>query len=218
MPGPSRISADRRRRDHHRPARGRAAATASAWRSPSRWLAAHFNRPGFALFDYDVYAMCGDGDMMEGISQRSGLARRPSQARQPVLDLRQQPHHHRRPDRPRLQRRCRRAVPGLRLARRAREGRQRHRRARQGLRRLLQPDGRADDDHRRQPHRLRRAEQAGHRRRARRAAGRGRDPARPSAATAGRRMRSSSCPTACASISTRASAGVAPKLGRTGRS
>ena len=33
-----------------------------------RWLAAHFNRPGFDLFDYDVYALCGDGDMMEGIS------------------------------------------------------------------------------------------------------------------------------------------------------
>jgi transketolase len=37
----------------------------------SRWLAAHFNRPGFALFDYDVYAMCGDGDMMEGISSEA---------------------------------------------------------------------------------------------------------------------------------------------------
>ena len=33
-----------------------------------RWLANHFNRPGFTLFDYDVYAICGDGDMMEGIS------------------------------------------------------------------------------------------------------------------------------------------------------
>jgi transketolase len=32
------------------------------------WIAAHFNRPGYELFDYDVYAMCGDGDMMEGIS------------------------------------------------------------------------------------------------------------------------------------------------------
>jgi len=32
------------------------------------WLAAHFNRSDFELFDYDVYAMCGDGDMMEGIS------------------------------------------------------------------------------------------------------------------------------------------------------
>ncbi|HYS65808.1 MAG TPA: transketolase, partial [Paraburkholderia sp.] len=37
----------------------------------SRWLAAHFNRPGFALFDYDVYTLCGDGDMMEGISHEA---------------------------------------------------------------------------------------------------------------------------------------------------
>ena len=34
----------------------------------ARWLAAHFNRPGFELFDYDVYALCSDGDMMEGVS------------------------------------------------------------------------------------------------------------------------------------------------------
>jgi transketolase len=33
-----------------------------------RWLASYFNRPGFNLFDYDVYALCGDGCMMEGIS------------------------------------------------------------------------------------------------------------------------------------------------------
>jgi len=33
----------------------------------SRWLAAHFNRPGFTLFDYNVYAMCSDGDLMEGV-------------------------------------------------------------------------------------------------------------------------------------------------------
>src|SRR5215469_166669 len=32
-----------------------------------RWLAAHFNRPGFELFDYNVYALCSDGDMMEGV-------------------------------------------------------------------------------------------------------------------------------------------------------
>ena len=35
------------------------------------WQAAHFNRPGFELFDYDVYAMCGDGDLMEGISSEA---------------------------------------------------------------------------------------------------------------------------------------------------
>jgi transketolase len=31
------------------------------------WLAAHFNRPGFELFDYNIYALCSDGDMMEGV-------------------------------------------------------------------------------------------------------------------------------------------------------
>jgi transketolase len=36
-----------------------------------RWLAAHFNRPDFALFDYDVYAICGDGDMMEGVTSEA---------------------------------------------------------------------------------------------------------------------------------------------------
>src|SRR6185369_16867089 len=34
----------------------------------AQWQAAHFNRPGFELFDYDVYALAGDGCMMEGIS------------------------------------------------------------------------------------------------------------------------------------------------------
>ncbi len=33
-----------------------------------RWLAQHFNRPGHTIFDYDVYAICGDGDLMEGVS------------------------------------------------------------------------------------------------------------------------------------------------------
>jgi len=33
-----------------------------------RWLAARYNKPGFTLFDHDVYALCGDGDMMEGVS------------------------------------------------------------------------------------------------------------------------------------------------------
>jgi transketolase len=32
-----------------------------------KWLAANFNRPGFDIFDYNVYAMCSDGDLMEGI-------------------------------------------------------------------------------------------------------------------------------------------------------
>jgi transketolase len=39
------------------------------------WLARHFNRPGFAIFDYDVFALCGDGCMMEGVgSEAASLA------------------------------------------------------------------------------------------------------------------------------------------------
>ena len=37
----------------------------------SRWLAANFNRPDYDIFDFNVYAMCGDGDLMEGISSEA---------------------------------------------------------------------------------------------------------------------------------------------------
>src|SRR5689334_10794767 len=33
-----------------------------------RWQEEYFNKPGYKLFDYNVYAICGDGDMMEGVS------------------------------------------------------------------------------------------------------------------------------------------------------
>jgi transketolase len=36
-----------------------------------RWLAKRFNRPDFPIFDYDVYVICGDGDMMEGVSNEA---------------------------------------------------------------------------------------------------------------------------------------------------
>jgi transketolase len=47
---------------------GQGVATSVGMAIAGRWQAAHFNRPGLDLFDYDVYALCGDGDMMEGIS------------------------------------------------------------------------------------------------------------------------------------------------------
>ncbi|RDU97557.1 transketolase [Trinickia dinghuensis] len=37
----------------------------------SRWYAARYNREGFPLFDYRVYALAGDGDLMEGISNEA---------------------------------------------------------------------------------------------------------------------------------------------------
>ncbi len=33
-----------------------------------KWLAARYNRPNFKLFDYNVFTLCGDGDLMEGVS------------------------------------------------------------------------------------------------------------------------------------------------------
>ncbi len=36
-----------------------------------KWLAAHFNKPDFNLIDYNIYALCGDGDLMEGISSEA---------------------------------------------------------------------------------------------------------------------------------------------------
>ena len=40
-----------------------------------KWLAANFNRPGFEIFNYNVYAFCGDGDLMEGVgSEAASLA------------------------------------------------------------------------------------------------------------------------------------------------
>jgi transketolase len=36
-----------------------------------RHLAARYNRPGFELFNYKIYSICGDGDMMEGVSSEA---------------------------------------------------------------------------------------------------------------------------------------------------
>jgi transketolase len=40
-----------------------------------KWLAENFNRPGFTIFNYNVYSICGDGDLMEGVaSEAASLA------------------------------------------------------------------------------------------------------------------------------------------------
>jgi transketolase len=47
---------------------GQGVATSVGMAIAARWGAGYFNRPNFDMFDYDVYALCGDGCMMEGIS------------------------------------------------------------------------------------------------------------------------------------------------------
>jgi transketolase len=50
---------------------GQGVATSVGMAIAERWLAAMYNRPGYDLFDHDVYVLCGDGDMMEGISSEA---------------------------------------------------------------------------------------------------------------------------------------------------
>jgi transketolase len=47
---------------------GQGVATSVGMAISAKWQARYFNRPGFNMFDYDVYALCGDGCMMEGVS------------------------------------------------------------------------------------------------------------------------------------------------------
>ncbi len=50
---------------------GQGVATSVGMAIAAKWLAAYFNRPGFEMFDYDVYALAGDGCMMEGVSSEA---------------------------------------------------------------------------------------------------------------------------------------------------
>ncbi|MEW6683717.1 MAG: transketolase [Nitrospirota bacterium] len=50
---------------------GQGVATSVGMATAQRWMARYFNRPGFEMFDYDVYALCGDGCMMEGVSSEA---------------------------------------------------------------------------------------------------------------------------------------------------
>ncbi len=50
---------------------GQGIATSVGMAIASAWQAARFNREGFELFDFDVYAICGDGCLMEGVSNEA---------------------------------------------------------------------------------------------------------------------------------------------------
>jgi transketolase len=50
---------------------GQGVATSVGMAIAERWLAARYNRPGFDVFDFNVYAICGDGCLMEGVSSEA---------------------------------------------------------------------------------------------------------------------------------------------------
>jgi transketolase len=54
---------------------GQGIATSVGLAIGAKWMGNHFNRPDFNLFDYRIYALCGDGCMMEGVaSEAASLA------------------------------------------------------------------------------------------------------------------------------------------------
>jgi transketolase len=50
---------------------GQGVATSVGMAIAEKWLANRYNRPGFPIFDYKIYTVCGDGCMMEGVGQES---------------------------------------------------------------------------------------------------------------------------------------------------
>jgi len=50
---------------------GQGVATSVGMAMAQKWLANRFNKPGFEIFDYNIYAVCGDGCLMEGVSSEA---------------------------------------------------------------------------------------------------------------------------------------------------
>ena len=50
---------------------GQGVATSVGMAIARKWLAARYNKPGYDIFNYHIYAVCGDGCMMEGISSEA---------------------------------------------------------------------------------------------------------------------------------------------------
>ena len=50
---------------------GQGISTATGFAQAERFLAAKYNREGFNLFDHYTYVICGDGDLMEGVSSEA---------------------------------------------------------------------------------------------------------------------------------------------------
>ena len=151
---------------------GQGVATSVGMAIAQKWLANRYNRPGFEIFDYNIYAVCGDGCLMEGVASEAA-----SLAGHLGLDNLCWIY-----DNNHITIEGNTSITftedvaarflGLRLERPAGRRRQRHRAHRACAGGLPQDQGPADVHHPGQPHRLRLAAQAGHRRGPRRAAGR----------------------------------------------
>jgi transketolase len=50
---------------------GQGVATSVGMAIAEKWLAHRYNRPGFEIFNYSIYAVCGDGCLMEGVSSEA---------------------------------------------------------------------------------------------------------------------------------------------------
>src|SRR5216684_2864919 len=50
---------------------GQGVATSVGMAIAQQWLANRYNRPGFEIFNYNIYSVCGDGCLMEGISSEA---------------------------------------------------------------------------------------------------------------------------------------------------
>jgi len=50
---------------------GQGVATSVGMAIAQKWLANRYNKPGYNIFDYNIYAVCGDGCMMEGVSSEA---------------------------------------------------------------------------------------------------------------------------------------------------
>ena len=118
-PGPPRVPPGLGRGDHHRPAR---AGHRHQRRHGDRAAVARRALQPAGLRRLRLRHLLGVWRRLPDGRRRVGgrVARRPPRPRQPLLDLRQQSHHHRRQHEARLHRGCRGALPRVRLERTAR--------------------------------------------------------------------------------------------------
>jgi transketolase len=104
---------------------GQGVATTVGMALASNWMAQYFNRPGFEMFGYDVYAFLWRWRLDGGHFERGSFAGGSLEAGKPMLDLRQQQDHDRGKHGLGVQRGRSRALHRIWVERHSRRGRQR---------------------------------------------------------------------------------------------